>query len=218
VRNTRSIISLVLALFALSAVAAASASAAELKQTPEKGKFTVSSGESKFQTTSGKEIKCKKDSGSGETTGETTDKSTTTFEECSATEFGIKASCSSSGAKSGDIETKINSELVWLHKSGGSKHEKAGEKLALAETVKITCSIVKVEVTGATLCPIEPVNTKTKTFTLGCKESKGVQEWTEYENEKGEITKEVFTKSSGTESGLESTESLKFETEGEIQT
>lgn len=202
------------AMLMLSAVAALAASAAELEQIPAKGKFTVSSSSGKFETVGKSSVSCTKATGSGEVTGAKTGKSTTTFEGCTGP-LGVK--CTSSGATSGNIVTEINSELVWLNKSTKT----AGQKLALAKEVTINCSLIKLKVRGATLCPVEPVNTKTKTFTFPCKESAGKQEFREYENESGEKFKAITeTNVSGSfeESGLSATETLTFPEAVEIKT
>jgi hypothetical protein len=197
---------LVVTVLALSVVA--SASAAELEQIPSEGGFTVASGASTLETTSGTKVACEKDSGKGKLTGSKTGESAVTFEKCKAD--GV--SCTSAGAKSGDIEISIKSELVWLDKATGL----AGEDLVLAKPVKITCLIVSVEVTGSTICPVEPLDTKTTELTLVCKATKGKQEFTEYENESGEKFKDTL-KANGEEAGLTSSETLALEKEGEIK-
>ena len=201
------------AVFALGVVSVATASAAELEQIPSTGRFTVRSEASTFETHSKERISCKRDSGEGELTGVKTDRSKVTFEECTGP---LNVKCTSSGAKTGNIETEINSELVWLSKSG----LKAGEKLALAKELSISCSIIKIKVRGATLCPVEPVNVRTTTVKLVCRQSGGKQEFTEYENEKGEKFKAITESSKGgafEESGLASTETLTFSEPGEIR-
>ncbi|MFI4991498.1 MAG: hypothetical protein ACHQHO_11375 [Solirubrobacterales bacterium] len=202
----RTIMFAVVSALALSAIAATAASAAELEQLPGKGTFTVKSESGVFETHSKENVSCKTDSGSGEITGAKTDKSKVTFEGCTGP-FGVK--CTSSGAKGGNIETEVNSELVWLSKAS----LKAGEKLTLAKEVTIACSFIKLIVKGSTLCPVEPVNTKTTAFKIICKQSGGKQEFTEYENEKGEKIKAITeTNKSGSfeESALASTETLTF--------
>jgi hypothetical protein len=208
----------VLALCAIalvSAVATATASAALPSQSPTTGTFKVKSGASSFQLSNEEKVKCSSDSGEGKLTGEKTSESTVKFEGCEA--FGFK--CSSSGAKSGVIETSIDSTLVYLAKEGKATTT-VGEDLQLAKEVSITCLIVTLKVKGSTLCPITPINTKTKTLTLTCKDTKGIQEYTEYENEKGEIVKDITETTKGGktfQSGLESTETLELSTEGEIK-
>ncbi len=213
-RITRSGATLFAALVALAigAVAAASASAAELEQIPASGKFTVSAAAGgTFQTKSGSSITCKTVSGSGEVTGVKTATSKVTFEGC--TSLGFKCTA---GKTAGSIETEINGELVWLSKAG----LKAGQKLTLAKELSVTCSFIKITVKGSTLCPIEPVNTKTTTLKLSCKQTGGKQEFTEYENEKGEKFKAITESNKGggfEESGLTSAESLSFTTMVEVK-
>lgn len=194
---------LAVAMFALSAGTATSAFAAELlRQVPDEGGFTISSGSGTFETTGGTKLTCGADKGSGKLTGEKSDESKVTFEKCK-----------SSGISCSNVETSIKSELVWLNKSAGI----VGEKLELTKPVKVTCFIITLEVTGTTLCPIEPLNKKTKELKIVCKQSKGKQEFTEYENEKGEKFK-ATTKTGSEESGLTDTETLTLEKEGEIKT
>jgi hypothetical protein len=197
----------------LSATAVATASAAEIEQLPPSGKFTVSSEKSTFETHSKEAVKCKKDSGSGEITGAKTDKSKVTFEGCTGP---LGVTCTSSGAKSGDIETEVNSELSWLNKA----ENKVGVKLALAKEIAIKCSFVELKVKGSTLCPIEPVNTSTATFKIICKQTAGKQEFTELENESGTKIKSITETNKGSgfeESALESTETLTFTAAAEIK-
>lgn len=212
-RITRTSVTLLAAIVALAigAVTAASASAAELEQTPTSGKFTVSAAGGTFQTKSGSEITCKTVSGSGEVTGAKTATSKVTFEGC--TSSGVKCTA---GKTSGSIETEINGELVWLSKAGLS----AGQKLTLAKELTVTCLFIKIKVKGSTLCPIEPVNEKTTTLKLTCKQKGGKQEFTEYENEEGKKIQAItLTNISGTfeESGLASTESLSFSSMVEVK-
>jgi hypothetical protein len=217
VRNTRMMTTLLAlcAIALMSAVATATASAALPEQSPATGTFKVTSGKSAFQLSNEEKVTCTGDTGEGKLTGAKTSESTVKFEGCEA--LGFK--CSSSGAKSGVIETSIDSTLVYLAKEGKAT-KTVGEDLQLAKEVSITCLIVTLKVKGSTLCPLTPINTKTKSLTLTCKQTKGIQEYTEYENEKGEILKDITetTKSGKTfQSGLESTESLALSTEGEVK-
>jgi hypothetical protein len=207
---------ILVAMFAISAIASASASAALPEQSPATGSYKVTSGKGSFELTNGEKVTCKTDKGEGKLTGAKTDESTVDFEGCEA--FGVK--CSSSGAKSGVIATPIDSELVYLAK-GGVATKTVGEDLKLASTVKITCLIIGLEVKGSTLCPITPINTSTTKLEITCKETKGVQEYTEFvNNTTGKIEKDITetTKSGKTfQSGLESTETLELSTAGEIK-
>jgi hypothetical protein len=207
-----------IAMLAISAIATAAASAALPEQVPASGTFTATSGKSTFETKSGEKVVCEEDKASGEITGAKTDKSTITFSKCEA--FGLK--CKSKGAASGEIVLKMNSELVYINKS----KKEVGNILTLAEELTIECTVLqKLKVKGATLCPITPVNTKTKTFTLTCTETKGVQQPTEYENSSGVKVKAPITETKGEglksfafeQSGLEGTDTLTFATESEIK-
>jgi len=217
VRITR-ILAIVLGLTALLAMTAvASASAALPEQSPAEGTFEVSSKAGTFETVGKEKVECTGAKGSGKLTGAKTDTSKVTFEGCKAKDI-ISVSCSTKGAKSGDIETEIDSELVWKSKA----KEEVLEKLTLAKEVEIECtSLVKIKVKGTTLCPVSPVNKKTKTVTLACTQSGGKQNPEEYENEKGEKVKAITESSKNggkfEQSGLQSEETLTLSTEGEIK-
>jgi len=228
VRNTR-IITLALALAAalsMTAVATASAAPPELvnKEGKEvvKKKFTGTAGkENTFETKSGEKVKCTGGSSSGEVTGLKTQTVTNTFTGCSA--ISGLAKCKSNGASSGDISLKANAKLVFLD---SESEEKVGVDLALPENVTIVCEALGVKETltvkGSTLCTT--TTELSETATIGCKESKGVQEFTEYEEGK-ERHKGVITETEGKglkefkfeQSGLSSTNTLKFEEKVEIK-
>lgn len=217
--NIRTMVLSLLATCAIGAVASASASAALPEQVPASGKLTISSGASVFETKAGEKVSCTKDSGSGEITGAKTSTGTVTFEGCTASLLGVKIKCQT-GAE-GDIVTELKNELVYINKS----KKEVGLDSVLAKELTIKCgSFETLKVKGSTICPISPINTKTKTLTLSCKQKKGVQEPTEYENAKGEKVKDITeTKGEGLktfafeQSGLESTETLTLATEGEIK-
>jgi hypothetical protein len=203
------------AVFAMSAIATAAASAAEM--TPFPNKFTAKSGASTFETKSGEKVKCSADSGTGEVTSATKDTATIKFTGCEA--FGFK--CKSAGAASGEIVLKVTSELVDIMKA----NKEVGNILTLEKELTIECSIFeKLKVKGSTLCPITPVEVKTKEFKLICKEKGGMQEPANYEVG-GVLVKAPITETKGEgiknfafeQSGLEGTDTLTFEKEGEIK-
>jgi hypothetical protein len=208
-----------IAVFAMSAITVASASAALPEQSPAAGKFAGTSKESTFETKSGEKVVCKEDAIVGETTGAKTSKSTITFKGCEA--FGLK--CKSKGAaNAGEIVLNVTGELVYISET----EKKVGLINTLTAELTIECTAFqKLKVKGATLCPITPVNTKTKTYSVVCKETKGVQEPTEYFNAKKEKVKAPITETKGEglksfafeQSGLSGTDTLNFETEGEIK-
>jgi hypothetical protein len=206
------------AMFAIGAVVATAASAALPEQTPTTGTFTGTSSASTFETKSGEKVACKEGSVSGESTGAKTSKSTITFKGCEA--FGLK--CNSSGAASGTIVLNVTGLLVYTSET----EKKVGLINTLTAELTIKCTAFQtLKVKGSTLCPITPVNTKTKAFSVVCKETKGVQEPTEYFNEKKEKVKAPITETKGEglksfafeQSGLSGTNSLNFAVIGEIK-
>jgi len=218
--NIRTMVLSLLATCAICAVTSASASAALPEQVPASGKLTISSGASVFETKAGEKVSCTKDSGSGEITGAKTSTGTVTFESCTATFAGLKFKCST-GSTEGNIVTELKNELVYINKA----KKEVGLDSVLAKELTIKCGgFETLKVKGSTICPISPINSKTKTLTLTCTQKKGVQEPTEYENEKGEKVKDITeTKGEGLKSfafepsGLQSTETLTLAIEGEIK-
>jgi hypothetical protein len=207
VRSKRIATMLVLAaVLAVSAIASASASA--LPALPElvnsKGEaakvtYTSTSGTSVLENTSGEKITCTADTDEGKTTGASTSTSTVHFTGC--TSSGV--SCKTSGAKSGEIVTEAEGTLYWINES----KKEAGLALTAKEK-EITCLIIKKKVSGCALGRISPLEKLTSEYELVFKQTKGVQEPKEYED-KGE--KHVCkTETSGKESGLTSTDKLKY--------
>ncbi len=203
------------AVFAMGAFASVAASATTLpelvnskKEPLAKGtRITSRSGKTTLETKSGEKITCEKDKNTGEVTGEKTDKSEITFEGCTA--FGLP--CDTSGKV---IVIHVTSKLAYINE----KEKKVGLVLALETEPTITCGgIEKLKVRGDTICPLTPVNTLTKVFTLTCKGTKGVQEPTEYE-EGGKKVKPPLNETEGSglkkfkfeESDLNATDELEF--------
>jgi hypothetical protein len=214
----RTVLLAIVAVFAMSAIASATASAALPEQSPATGKFTGTSGASTFETKSGEKVTCKEDKISGESTSVKTSTSKITFKGCEA--FGLK--CNSSGAGSGEIVLNVTGLLVYISET----EKKVGLINTLTAELTIKCTAFQtLKVKGSTLCPITPVNTKTKTYSVVCTEVKGVQQPTEYFNEKKEKVKAPITETKGEglksfafeQSGLAGTDSLTFEKEGEIK-
>jgi hypothetical protein len=206
------------AVFAMSAVIASAASAALPEQSPTTGKFTGVSGKSFFETKSGEKVNCKEDTIKGESTGAKTSSSTIAFKGCEA--FGFK--CNTTGALAGEIVLKVTGQLVYISET----KKEVGLINTLTAELTIKCSAFQtLKVRGATLCPLTPVNTKTKTYSVVCTEEKGVQQPTEYFNEKKEKVKAPITETKGEgiknfgyeQSGLSGTDTLTFEVEGEIK-
>jgi hypothetical protein len=207
-----------MAVFAMSAIVASAASAALPEQVPGTGLISGTSGASTFETKSGEKVKCSSSSVMGDLTGAKTSSSKIVFKGCEA--FGFK--CNSSGAASGEIVLNVTGEIFYLN----TTTKEVGLLNTLTAELTIKCSAFQtLKVKGSTLCPLTPVNTKTTTETLTCKETKGVQEPTEYFNLAGVKEKAPITETKGEglknfafeQSALLGTTSLTLGTEGEIK-
>jgi hypothetical protein len=220
----RTILLALVAAFAMSAVASATASAA-LSLLPQlvnkEGKelvtklFKGKSGASTFETKSGESVKCTADAITGQITGLSTDTAEIDFTGCSAASGLLK--CKSKGAATaGLILLNVNSLLVWLNDTG-----LAGEDDILPTDLTIECSGLASEtllVKGSTLCPTTTALSKKATIT--CKQTKGVQEYTEYLMLEGPKVKDITeTEGKGTkvfafeQSGLTGTDEIEFDEE-----
>ncbi len=210
------------AMFAMSAFATATAFAASpLRLVNAKGEeakgetYTVKSGASKFETKGEGSIECKEDKGTGEITGANTDTSKITFTGCSAKEGIFSATCTSSGAASGDIELNANSKIVYLNKES---EENVGLDLELKANVTIVCEAFGVKQTltvkGSTLCPTTTALSKTAKIT--CEQSGGVQKYVKYEEKGTSFEDKTETEGKGkktfgfTQSGLQGTDTLEY--------
>ncbi|MGP0100919.1 MAG: hypothetical protein ACLPUT_04760 [Solirubrobacteraceae bacterium] len=217
------------AAFAMSLVASATASAAvpllplllnkegkDLSITLFKGK----SGASTFETKSGSSVKCKADTITGNITGLSTDEAEIKFTGCTAT-LVFTLNCKTPGAASGEIILKVTSLLVWINVA---KEEPGEDDILPSGGLTIECTgVVKetLKVKGSTICPT--TKNLSKTATITCTQTKGVQAPTEYEMEGGSKVKDI-TETEGTgaktfgfeESGLTGIDELEFDEEVQI--
>ncbi len=205
------------AVVAVSSVAAASASAA----LPEwfKGgsvitanvKFTGAGGAGTLETIGGKKVTCTSDSSKGElappknVTG-----AVVTYKGCESSGF----KCTTAGKNAGEIDTNtVTGELKYLDKA----KTKVGTLLKPAsgtEFAKFECtSLVKVTVTGEVIGQATPLNVEQGTGTLTFKQTKGVQEWRQVEEEGATHHLTAF----GEESAVGVTETLTFAANVELK-
>ena len=214
-----------IAVFAMSLAASATASAALPELVNKEGKEVVkkkftgkASGTSTFETKSGEAVKCTGSTTKGEVTGLKTQSVENKFTGCSAVSGLLK--CKTKSAAAGEIVLKVNAKVVYLSESAKT----VGIDLALPETLTIECTGLLSEtlkVKGSTPCPTTTALSKKSTLT--CKETKGKQEFTEYEEGGVKVKDITETEGSGTkkfafeESGLTSTNELEFEEEVEIK-
>ncbi len=212
------------AMFAIAAIASAAASALptlpQLVNKEEKALvktgFKGTSGASTFETKSGEAVKCKADTITGKITGLSSDEAEVKFTGCSAAAGLLKCK---TGSTSGEIVLKETSTLVWANEA----KEEPLEEFSLPSTLKIECTGLlseTLEVRGGTLCPTTKALSKKATVT--CKQTKGVQEPTEYEMAGAKFKVITETEGKGTktfafeQSGLTGTDELEFEEEVKI--
>jgi hypothetical protein len=213
------------ALFMIGSVASATASASLPELVNKEGKELVkkkftgkATGTSTFETKSGEAVKCKAGTTAGEVTGLKTQTVENKFTGCTAGAGLLK--CKTPGAAAGEIALKLNAKVVYLSESAKT----VGVDLVLPGTIAIECTGFGSEtlhVKGSTLCTTTTaLSTKA---TIACKQTKGKQEFTEYEE--GGVKIKAITETEGTgiknfpfeESGLSSTNELTFEEEVEIK-
>jgi hypothetical protein len=98
--------------------------------------------------------------------------------------------------------------------------------VTLNNELTIDCTTAEtLKVKGAMICAISPVNIFSRTLTVACKESKGKQALTEYENEKGENVRAPILEIKGEglktfafeQAGQEGTDTMTLEIEGELK-
>jgi hypothetical protein len=211
------------AAFAFSAVVSASASAVlpEFSGTfPTSIKKAVFTKEAKLETKSGSTVKCTSFEVTGTLKAAKELESTIAFKGCTAS-FGAK--CTNT-ANPEEIKVTAGGIPVYYEKLSKEVGIRALPRELGNQYTEFTCAgISKVKVRanaalGGLLCSITPVNTSTTKYTLTCNGSaiKGVNEITEYENEKGEKVKSFLESSVGGgafEQSAEITGAVNFEFE-----
>jgi hypothetical protein len=140
-------------------------------------------------------IKCKAAGGTGEVTGGKTVSATVAFTECKQQYQVPSMSCTTVGAKEGEIRTAgLEGKLVYVN----NKQEVgvAFQRKGAGNFAQFTCGSgtekETLTVRGSVIGTIWPPNTKSKAFRLGFQDTAGVQRPTEYENEKGEKVKAIL--------------------------
>jgi hypothetical protein len=200
---------------ALNMIASASAAAALpefLGSLPNK--FIGTTGEDRLETTSAVLLVCKDATIAGEITAGKTGTFDMDPKEC-RTPLG--GNCHTVGDASGVILLSGKVELAYIKKT-----TKDVGIVFVINQVDIVCTGMgsfELLTRGGIVTLITPINTKTKHFTLNIKQAKGKQEYTEYENEAGEIKRTFLEESLGgafTQEGLEAAES-KLESEKELE-
>jgi hypothetical protein len=188
---SRSAFAALVAVFVMSAVGVASASAAlpefvlgegekfpvtiEKKYKNVQGFFENTSG-SKFGTCTGVGVK-------GEITGAKAGSLTIEMENCHQGSL----LCHSVGSEQEHEVFSGNVSLDYIKKAT----KQVGIVLKLNE-IPIVCGKTTINIKGGLVIPITPINTKTSTLDLRFNGAAGIQEFTSYENEKGEIKHEAM--------------------------
>jgi hypothetical protein len=168
------------------ATASASATLPELSyEFPES--IAYSGGQMAFEDSANISVKCETVAGATTLTGFKQFSSALTLKGCSLSLFGIALKCSSAGAAEGEVVANtVSTRLEYISKAA---HEVAlilnsGGKSSTVAAFK--CGGEEEALRGEVIAKITPINTLTTKFTVAFKGSKGTQELTQYENEKGE--------------------------------
>jgi hypothetical protein len=216
-QRIRIVVLTMVAVFATSAVAASSAAAVLPEFSPSSGvTLNGTSGAGLLETKSGTKVTCTSNTDSGEITGpKAVSKIKVTFKGCESGGF----KCSTAGAASGELVTEeLKATLGYINattKEVGVDFTPVGAKF-----IEFNCvgGIIEVTVTGSVICPVTPINTKTKTFTVACRQEKGIQKPTKLV---GELEDVLFTKIGALgleeQSGEETTATVTATPEGEIK-
>lgn len=187
------------AVIALSAVAAASASAAAPEFVPETGTFpiafTSTSGAGTLETTSGETVTCTSDTNTGKITGAKSSKVTVHFKGCKTTFFGFPIACKTSGAGTEEIVTKeLTGELGLNTAKTKVLNDLRGEGTGEV-SAEFECAGNTVKVTGSVIGEFPETEKFLHESQLVLKQSKGVQEFTEFINSEGKTVKNTLSSS-----------------------
>ncbi len=173
------------AVLALAAVAAAGASAAlpEMKFSSWPDNYSGKSGEVTLEAKSGATVKCLASTNSGEVT------TSKTFAKVQLKYTGCKEGTGSntcSNKSSGEIVTSVlKSELVYINKASKEVGQVFKPEVAGSAFAKFECAgtLGAVTLSGGVIAklPSEQVNKFQTSFTWNYRQTKGVQEPTEYE-------------------------------------
>lgn len=221
-RNTRIWGLALVAMLAFSAMAAASASGAEpeVKAAKFPVPFTSTSGKGTLETKGGSKVTCESDTNKGEILDKAgNSKVTVTFKKCTTKVLGITVSCTSSGQETGTIVTKpLKDRIRYINHTtkevGDVLSPETGELLA-----EFTCAGVTIKVRGSVIgkIPAGKFEEPESSGSLEFKQSGGVQNPREYEEEVGGVFKKVVahleTSTGGgafEESGEETTDTITF--------
>jgi hypothetical protein len=179
-----------------------------------KNKFKGVLGETVIETTGSKGVKCKSGTAVGVETSKTEGEQTATFKECKSSQEG--ASCKSPGQSTGVIELKEVKLSTLPAKFPGDM-----PLTYILRASSVECGSVKGQIKGSYLSPVPSEGKLSTTYSFIAKQTKGVQEPSEFENTKGEIEKfsveaqlgplEVFEKA-----GVSSKEEFTFEESAEF--
>jgi hypothetical protein len=218
------------AALALSVVVVASASAAEPELVKKGGgaivhkKFNGTSKAKKFtlETLNNGNIECTSLSARGEVTSSTAAESTVTFTGCKALTF---LNCKTEKAKgANEIIAIVSIRPRWLLGGIGSKVGLLISILPLGSTITITCERGQtLKVKGSFIVPVKTFKAPSTKYTFIAKQTGGMQEPLEYENEaKEKIKNTLEIEGSGSkafafeDSGEEAEEEVAFEEEVEF--
>jgi hypothetical protein len=143
-------------------------------------------GTADLSTSGGNFIECKEHKSQGEITGAKAASLTIELTGCRL--VGPEVSCKTEGSPAEHIVLPGSGTLVYISKST----KKIGLLFNLPEVVYECEDGLGGGIRGSIVIPVTPINTKTTKFDLPIHGAKGVQEPTEYENEKSEVKKARF--------------------------
>lgn len=194
--------------------------------------FTSTSGEGMLIDVNGNSVFCEKDRNEGQLTGPKTDEVTIWFEGCFTEFFGGKLSCTTENEPAGTIKTEANSYLVKDPTTGtilDLLYPKAGtfpppQPPNGTLFAKFRCGGFfgqNVEVRGSVLGRVEPTGKFSNTGSLVLNQSAGVQEYTEYETESGEVRTAYLESQLGTsgfnQAGETTTDTITYDNGREVK-
>jgi hypothetical protein len=194
-----------LAVCAMTAVATATASAA-LPEFSKTGATVTGKavGGTTLETKKGTKVTCTGGTTSAGTVAseKTITKSKITFTGCKSSGFA----CTTEKAKEGELITNaVVGKLGYINAAKKEVGLLIAPEAEGGNFITFNCvgSLIKTVVTGSVICPIGKVNTLTTTFTLACKQTKGIQSVLKFEGGPENFLKTSINGGAAEQSGQE---------------
>jgi uncharacterized membrane protein YtjA (UPF0391 family) len=187
--------------------------------------FYSESGAGTLETEKGEKVECTDDLDIGEITGERSVRTVVKFTGCKGP---LASHCQTAAAKEGEIITKtLAGKLVYIDEAtkevGIALAPASGTEFVSFECVGLFGIKATLKVRGSVIGALTPTNTKTSTFALAFKQTKGVQEPTTYEEGGKTFTDHLETESKGAvefayeQSGEQTTDTIHTAEEGKVE-